>query len=66
MCGFLLILAEKFPFSASPFLQSEGSANRVDEYYQQQEEMLEGFTEMDVLTDGIAEYASKVRGAALV
>lgn len=40
-------------------LKRLGSANRVDEYYQQQEEMLEGFTEMDVLTDGITEYASK-------
>eukprot|EP00250_Pteridium_aquilinum_P000846 c11020_g1_i1 orf=257-1495(+) len=40
-------------------LKRLGSANRVDEYYQQQEEMLEGFTEMDVLTDGIREFASK-------
>ncbi|KAH7352133.1 hypothetical protein KP509_19G031500 [Ceratopteris richardii] len=40
-------------------LKRLGSVNRVDEYYQQQEEMLEGFTEMDCLTDGTMEYASK-------
>jgi hypothetical protein len=36
--------------------------NRVDEYYQQQEEMLEGFMKMDDLTDeDTSEYGSKVR-----
>ena len=35
--------------------------NRVDEYYQQQEEMLEGFMKMDDLTDDdTSEYGSKV------
>ena len=43
-------------------LNCEGSMNRVDEYYQQQEEMLEGFTKMDDLTeDDTLEYGSKVR-----
>ena len=43
-------------------LNYEGSMNRVDEYYQQQEEMLEGFTKMDDLTeDDTLEYGSKVR-----
>eukprot|EP00249_Psilotum_nudum_P023870 c29013_g1_i1 orf=264-1451(+) len=34
------------------YLRRLGSVNRVDEYYQQQEEILEKFTEMDAITGG--------------
>eukprot|EP00249_Psilotum_nudum_P000291 c11240_g1_i1 orf=2-331(-) len=33
-------------------LKRLGSVNRVDEYYQQQEQILEKFTEIDALTGG--------------